>query len=49
MVLVAVIETLTGRIGLTVRVIGLEVAGLPVVQFSLDVSKTVMTSPLVGM
>ncbi len=46
--LVAVIATITGRIGLTVSVISFESEVLPVVQFSLEVSVKVTISPLLG-
>ena len=42
------IATLTGRDGFTVIVIADEVAGLPEVQVSPDVSVTVITSPFAG-
>ena len=44
----AAIETLTGRFGLTVIVIGLDVAGLPVGQVAFDVRTHVITSPVAG-
>ena len=44
----AAIETFTGNSGFTVIVIADELAGLPEVQVSLDVSVTVITSPLAG-
>ena len=44
----ALIVTITGNRGLTVMVIALEVAGLPVVQAALDVSTQVTVSPLTG-
>jgi hypothetical protein len=42
------IETLTGRIGLTVIAMAFEVAGLPLTHVRLDVITTVITSPLAG-
>jgi len=41
-------ETLTGRIGLTVMVIVLEVAGLLVAQSKLDIRIQLTTSPFIG-
>jgi hypothetical protein len=41
-------EMLTGKMGFTVMVIGLEVAGLPFTQLALDVSTQLTTSLLVG-
>ena len=44
----ATIDTLTGNNGFTVMVKALEVAGFPLVQLALEVSKQVMTLPLAG-
>ena len=44
----AVMETLTGRFGLTVIVTVLEVAGFPLAHAAFDVSMQVMASPLTG-
>ena len=44
----AAIVTLAGSNGLTVIVIGLDVAGLPVGQVAFDVSTHVITSPVAG-
>ena len=44
----AVTETLTGNIGFTVIVTGLEVAGLPVGQMTFEVRTQVITSLLTG-
>ena len=44
----AAIVTLTGNIGFTVMVIGVDVAGLPVAQIAFDVRTTVTISPLTG-
>ena len=44
----AAIDTLTGSNGLTVMVTLLEVAGLPDLQVSLEVSTQVITSPFAG-
>ena len=44
----AAMDTLTGNAGLTVIVIGLEVAGLPVAHSALDVITHVITFPLVN-
>ena len=44
----APIETLTGKLALTVMVTVLEVAGLPVAQVSLEVRTQVTASPLDG-
>jgi len=44
----AVIDTLTGRFGLTVIVTVLEVAGLPVAQVAFDVNTQVMASLFMG-
>jgi hypothetical protein len=42
-------ETLTGAVGLTIMVIGFDVAGLPVAQgAAFDVNTQVMTCPLSG-
>jgi hypothetical protein len=41
-------ETLTGKFEVTVIVTGLDVAGLPVLHGSLDVSTHVTTSPSAG-
>jgi len=43
-----VIETLTGKFGLTVIVTVLELAGLPVAQVAFDVIITYTWSPLTG-
>ena len=45
---VAIMLMLTGRFGLTVMVIGLEVAGVPVAQVAFDVRMQVMISPFTG-
>ncbi len=45
----AAIVTLTGRIGLTIMVTVLEVAGFPEVQVSLDVNTHTISSPCDGM
>ena len=42
----APILTLTGKFGLTVMVIPADVAGFPVTHIALEVSTTVITSPL---
>ena len=42
------IETLTGKLGLTVIVTVFEVAGLPVAQVALDVNRQVMASEFNG-
>ena len=42
----ALMVTLTGKFGLTVIVMALEVAGLPVAQVALEVNTHVITSPL---
>ena len=42
----AAIFTLAGRFGLTIIVIALDVAGLPVAQVAVEVISTVITSPL---
>ena len=44
----AAIDTLTGNTGLTVMVTVFEVAGLPVLQVSLEVRVQVITSPVTG-
>ena len=44
----AVIETLAGRLGLTVIVTVFDVAGLPVAHVALEVMTQVTTSPLTG-
>ena len=44
----AVIETLTGKLALTVMVMVLEVAGLPVAQVALEVNIHVTTSLFAG-
>ena len=45
---VDVIDRLTGRFGLTVRVIELEMAGFPVAQVASEVSLQVTISPFTG-
>jgi len=45
----AVIVTLAGKAGLTVRMTALEVAGLPLTQVALEVITTVIESPFRGM
>ena len=44
----AVTTTLTGRLGLTVIVIALDVAGFPVAHAAFEVSAQVTTSPFTG-
>ena len=41
-------DTLTGRVGLTVMVTGLDVAGVPVAQVALESSTQVMASMFAG-
>ena len=44
----ATMETLAGRLGITIIVIGLEVPGFPVAQLKPDMSVQMTTSPLAG-